>query len=79
MDRWLILAHLKMAVRHLAESRKHVARQRALVIHLQQEGHDTTAAETLLEEFEISLHLHEQGMIQIKAELAAHDASNGRK
>lgn len=79
MDRQMIVSHLDMARRHVALSREHVARQRALVSRLQRDGHDTATAEALLEEFEISLQLHEQGFAQITAELVAHDTAQHTK
>jgi len=58
MDRALIEDHLAEAERHVQEGREHVMRQMGLVLELQQDGHDTTEAERLLEQFREMLTLY---------------------
>lgn len=48
MDRALILDHLAMAKRHVAEGEEHVERQKMLIAELARDGHDTAVAQKLL-------------------------------
>lgn len=52
MDRAMILRHLEMTRRHVAEGERHVVRQRELVARMRSRGFDVTDAELFLASFE---------------------------
>lgn len=68
MDR--TLAALAQADQHVAESRQRIAKQQALVNQLERDGHDSTMAKALLQEFRHSLQLHLIGRATIEADVA---------
>ena len=62
---------LALAARHVAEGKKVVARQRALIARQQQAGRDTFYSENLLDQFERTLSIFEDHLRQIEAETGA--------
>jgi hypothetical protein len=52
MDRAMIQDHLNQAERHIADGERHLSNQRALIAELEHDGHDTSAAKSLLRQFE---------------------------
>ncbi len=58
MDRAIILEHLARAEEHVVLAQEHVQQQRDLVARLEHDGHDTTMARALLEQFERLLEMH---------------------
>ena len=65
----MILDHLRQAEQHVAEGEAHIAKQERIIAQLEQDGHDTTAAEELLATLLESQALHEQGARTWRAEL----------
>jgi hypothetical protein len=53
MDRAMILDHLMMTRRHVAQGERHIARQRELIIELMEKGRDAATATMLLDQLEI--------------------------
>ena len=70
MDKALVRDHLEQARRHVADGDKHVARQRQLVAKLDRDGHDSSEARRLLEQFEELLRLHIQDRDRLIKELS---------
>ena len=66
---------LARADRHVVESRERIAKQQALIEQLEHDGHDSSMAKALLQEFRHSLQLHIAGRAAIEADLAR-SASN---
>ena len=52
MDQQEIREHLTQAEKHVALGEQHLASQRAIVAQLDADGHDTTQARALLEQYE---------------------------
>ena len=59
---------LDQAARHVAEGKRIVARQRALIARRKEGGHDTTFAEDLLAQFERTLAVFEDDLLAIRKE-----------
>jgi len=72
MDRARKLAQLQQAERHVAEGKKHVAKQEALVAALERDGHDAYAAKAreILAVLRDTQARHEQHRQSILDELA---------
>jgi hypothetical protein len=71
MDRETLVRTIKVANRHVAEGKQHVARQREIVAELKRGGGpDLLIAENLLHEFEVSLALHMDDRDRLVLELA---------
>jgi hypothetical protein len=49
----MILDHLMMTRRHVAQGERHIARQRELIIELVEKGRDAATATMLLDQLEI--------------------------
>jgi hypothetical protein len=62
--------NLAKATRHVADSERHVARQRALASRLERDGHDATESKKLLTRFEQMLRLHAADRDRLKKALA---------
>jgi hypothetical protein len=58
MDRELVQEHLHLAERHVAQGAELVERQRRLIEKLESDGHDTTAARTILRTLEDTQAIH---------------------
>ncbi len=71
MDRAVILEHLAQAEEHVVLAQEHVQQQRDLVARLEHDGHDTTMARALLEQFEKFLAMHISDRDRLAKELAA--------
>jgi hypothetical protein len=71
MDRALILNHLALAETHVAQGEEHIIRQRNIIETLARQGHDTTAADELLRQFEETLAAHIADRDRLRAELQA--------
>ncbi len=69
MDRHMLLEHLAKANEHVLLGERHVRRQRELVAELERDGHDTTGARKLLEQFEKLQAMHEADRDRIEREL----------
>jgi hypothetical protein len=52
MDRTMLLEHLAMAERHVAEGERHIRRQHEIIAELGRNGHDTQRSRELLGLFE---------------------------
>ena len=70
MDRDMLLRHLAKANEHVEKGERHVSRQRELLAELERDGHDTTRAKQLLEQFEKLQEMHKAGRDRIERELA---------
>lgn len=57
---------LEMARRHVAEGRRTVERQRSILAELRTDGHPTSIAETLLQEFMRSQKLHKEHLSRLQ-------------
>jgi hypothetical protein len=68
-DKSMILDHLEMARRHVAEAEEHIARQRAVVAGLERDGHDTSEAKASLVQFEELYRLHVDDRDRLEIEL----------
>ena len=75
MDKAMILAHLEMAERHVAQGFRHIASQRRIIVTLRNGGHDTTEAKRLLLNFRDVQRMHVADRDRLKKELA--DYSRG--
>lgn len=62
---------LEMSEAHVAEGRRHVARQKEIIAELRYGGHPTELAESLLAAFEETLVTHLAHRDRILAEIAA--------
>jgi hypothetical protein len=71
MDRTTISDHLAQAERHVVTGERTLARQRAIVAGLQQDGHDTAQARSLLARFQETQALHIADRDRLHRELAA--------
>ena len=76
MDRMRLRKHLDDAHRHIAEGEAHIERQRELIRTLERDGHDTTQAQSLLEQFEYLLRFHREDRDRISRELFSTENSN---
>lgn len=65
----MVREHLAQALRHVAESERRIAEQRAHVIALYKIGRDTTMALTLLGHFEELLAMHAADRDQLQRAL----------
>jgi hypothetical protein len=70
MDKAMILDHLAMAERHVVQGRRHIAQQMQIVINLENGGHDTTVARSLLINFEDAQRMHIADRDRLVKELA---------
>jgi hypothetical protein len=52
MDQAMLLNHLAMTERHVAEGELHIKRQHEIIAELGGDGHDTQMARELLKQFE---------------------------
>jgi hypothetical protein len=58
MDREMLQRHLAQAEQHIETGRKHIARQHEIITELERDGHETTMARALLDQFEQSQAIH---------------------
>lgn len=70
MDRQMLLEHLAKANEHVELGERHVRRQRELIAELERDGHDSTRARQLLEQFEKLQEMHITDRDRIERELA---------
>jgi len=70
MDRAILLEHLDQARRHAVLGKHHLARQEQLIAELDRDGHDTTAAMSVLETLRRTQELHELDIERLLGELA---------
>ena len=70
MDKAMIMDHLALAERHVAQGRRHIAHQKQIIIDLNNAGHDTAVAQSLLIDFEDVLRMHIADRDRLKKELA---------
>lgn len=61
--------HLEEAERHVAQGRRHIAEQEERITDLAREGHDTTGARKLLDNFYVTQMMHIQHRDRIRKEL----------
>lgn len=52
MERRMLERHLAQAEEHISLGERHIAQQRELVARLERDGHDSTEASNLLDNFE---------------------------
>ena len=69
MDKALIRDHLALAERHVSQGYRHVAHQKQIICDLENGGHDTTTARSLLGNFEDVLRMHIADRDRLKKEL----------
>ncbi len=69
MDRETLLLRLAKANRQLAYGKAHLARQEGVIARLDHDGHDTTAAKTVLATLRQTQAAHEQDVQRILQEL----------
>ncbi|MBV8795348.1 MAG: hypothetical protein JO136_10485 [Hyphomicrobiales bacterium] len=69
IDREIVLQHLELANKHVAEGQKRIDAQLALVARLARDGHDTAQAQSLLRQFEETLALQLETRDRIVQEL----------
>jgi histone deacetylase complex regulatory component SIN3 len=69
MDRLMQFRHLEEAERHVAEGQGHIAEQEERIADLVREGHDTTRARKLLDDFYATQMMHIQHRDRIRKEL----------
>jgi len=62
--------HLRLAEEHVAAGERSIARQRQVIRELERDGHDSTNAHELLEQFEEIQAMHVQGRDRLVDELA---------
>ncbi|WP_342737428.1 hypothetical protein [Bradyrhizobium sp. B117] len=70
MDRAILVEHLNQARRHAAMGEHHLARQEQLIAELDQDGHDTAAAMSVLATLRRTQELHELDVKRLLGELA---------
>ena len=70
MRRAMLLEHLALAQKHVADGERHVRRQRELVAELDRDGHDTWQAKDLLRLFEELQVIHVSGRDRLLNELS---------
>ena len=78
MDRHMVLDHLALAERHIAEGKIIIDRQRNLIAHLEQGGHDTALSRELLSQFFHTQKSHEEDRERLRRELAKLGAEKPR-
>jgi hypothetical protein len=69
MDRKMILDHLELARRHVAEAERHIDQQRWIIARLERDGNDTSASKTLLEQFQQFYKMHVEDRDRLQKEL----------
>jgi hypothetical protein len=69
MDRAALLQHLAQAEHHVAEGRRHLARQEELIAELDRDGHDTTEARKLLATLRATQALHQEDVERLLGQL----------
>ena len=72
MDRVTLERHLALADAHVAEGHRLVENQRELIKRLDQDGHDTFTARTLLATFEEVQQMHIADRDRLSKELEVH-------
>jgi hypothetical protein len=78
MDRQMVLDHLALAERHIAQGKITIERQQTLIAELEQGGHDTTLSRELLSQFLLTQMSHEEDRKRLQRELAKLDAEKPR-
>jgi len=79
MDRQMVLDHLALAERHIAEGKLIIDRQQTLIAELEQGGHDTTLSRELLSQFLLTQTRHEEDRQRLRRELAKLHAERRRR
>jgi len=69
MDRAMHVQHLEEAERHIAQGKRHIVEQEDRIANLARDGHDTTEARKLLDNFYATQMLHIQHRDRIRKEL----------
>lgn len=67
----MLMQHLNQADSHIAQSDRHITRQREIVAELQRHGHDAHSAIDLLKLFEQTHETHLAGRERLWDELSA--------
>ena len=67
--RALLLEHLEVAARHVADGEHHIRRQEILIADLGRAGHGTKPAESFLQELKAAQQVHLASQDRIKREL----------
>ena len=76
MNKEMIQRHLALAESHVADGKRHIDDQRELIRRLVQDGHDTTAATTLLSTLEQVQAMHVADRGRLEQELAQCEKDN---
>ena len=71
MERQILIDHLALAEKHVAQGEQHLARQRKVLETLARDGHDTATAADLLRTLEATQALHRAERDRLRAELRA--------
>jgi hypothetical protein len=70
MDRALIEQHLALAEKHVRDGEVILVRQREVLANLARDGHDTSRASQILQEFEDVQQMHIADRERLRRELA---------
>ena len=73
MKRQMIVEHLQLAERHVAAGEKIISRQKALIMELERDSHDTATAKQLLVQFVELQAMHEADVARLSQELIDYD------
>ena len=71
MDRAKIIERIELAEKHITLAQRQAAMERRIITDMTREGHDTSAAEELLAQFEETLSLFYADVEELKAEVRA--------
>jgi hypothetical protein len=74
-QRQLLQEHLVLAEKHISTGEHALEHQRAVVLELERDGHDSTEARSLLTTMEETQQLHVAGRDRLRAELEELPAS----
>jgi hypothetical protein len=69
MDRQLVERHLQLALNHVAQGEHNIARQKAIILELERDGHDTVRAHEILATFEAIQKMHVADRDRLQREL----------
>ena len=72
----MVKEHLQQAEHHVAVGERNIARQREIIQELKKDGHDTSEAQKLLEQFKSLQALHVQDRDRLFRELNESNASS---
>lgn len=77
-ERKMLLEHIQLASRHVAESDHRIARQRRVIAKLRMKQQTTATAEWFLTYLQTSRVVHLAGLTRLQRELSSLDGESGR-